>query len=1281
MVCGSLVVVLLLIVTTSRVSATLVTGASPYDAIQVSDNGTVTATRAQLTTVECNQGDTVQQLRLGTSPRWQVTTCSRPTTRITATALAYGPRHENIYRGQTCTSDVAPDYSSNSTVPGTTLDPQTRRRMFSVNGEEEKPKVIIDASSYEYGMPHEVDISGLNVRPYRRYYESKLISKEEKLALMEKTKKPMRRSMHTWSMPVSLLNKRGGVVHNGRRLLFDSSKVCYGVAVGVGVAAVATYCPNMITRTDATDIAITQAQIATNAAEIKFDAAITTLETTQGVINGLQLERADKQDATQNATIALLATTRAAANLTQREVERVAAALTSSVTMLNQNLTNVGIAAADYTDQTAARLQNFTVANLKTITSVMQVNFAYFLSQQGFSNTQIATLASVVLDIQYQIYRSLAGNNMDVTRSNKVQYFLALDIMDSHGLVPFIFTDAPGSRPIPLDEQTVAARTAMLDRTTVSYVEVVPQGLGTIRVAHQHKIEFDCNTNTINNEIPDRIGAMQLWKLPGNQGCAANATANGLDPVEQCRCWIKISHKTCQARNGFAFTQINATNDRSVYDLVPSMCFGSAQPTPSNFDGYIFDYMPDVVNYTSYLSCLTNPEGQFQVLQQRSNLVYVNVDRSQSACGIDFYNLFINDVLGGNANVTSLGQLTFNLPQVIFNNWVAKFPNLRTERNIDEVVTYGVVAEGVTSRFDPIVTARNQRTVQCYDSAISANDLDTNIIYKMTPDSLVPLVTTNIYDAQPDCITTPGVCVPRGNLISSVTTTAVTEITSQIPTSFLDGDIVVGELVPTSAGGMTYVVDAPQLSLCLAPDATTCEGKYGYKRWPFPIGYDLATNPVNPAKANQDQWALAFPGFIFNHEKPISSGYYEHPVTGSTCDIIPGVPFEKTCGILRDYDILPGTDMRRGVLILSPKIWAYRVVLNTDLGTPSVYVSEGCPTINYGGGDLTGTQYRLTNNADVQLYLAVERIPQNSTSCGNLPDENVPLGPRQFADIKLPACGNISIQVFAISQVDGSRIPCAPAVTAFVSVLTQSNIIDSSLIGNVTTATIQTSVSMSTAATALILIDVQDQVLYNQFVAGHPDTTVNFTQYQAIIRNGTSLGQLIIALQAQQNGFDFNNPAQVQAFDALQTQGDAQAATIALLQADNAAIRQQQLEANANFTVQLAVFQNASDAKDAALTHLNDLLTIRLAQLESAQASDDCSGFLSSITCWLEDFAHTAIEILAFLLLAWAIYELYKCYRARPKSAPTTEAVPLSSSKTGGRARRSKRNNRNDSYV
>jgi hypothetical protein len=1227
-------------------SAGVFIGLVPYTNFNVQPNGTVIAEDARTLTFECNQGDPVMAYQVGVD-RWTVSTCSQPTQSYIAEAKKYQPRDMHVYRTRMCTSENPYDFNANSTVPGNVLSNANRRLLAAERG-------LSENDVYTYDEMTEVLPF---VRAWRKFQYSNGLTAEQKLQMIRSTERhPTNQyDVMEYNKPYSADNTQHDFdlayasASSAYALLSDAARVarksCVGAAFGVAVV----YCPwmNTMSPSDVTHVADLEADKALNNATSFFLNALNTTVYNQMQINsGFNTVLQQQGWALGNNTVGL-ATAAFTLKFIQQEIDNLTSAATVAIANLYENIATTAMLEATYTDTQVNALQTQMILDFQQLIAIVQQLSDREYNDNALNNNRLMTLAQTILDNGNVLYHSLAGTNRYVDREDKELFFFSMDQISAVGFVPFIRPSQPGSRPIPLASIPDSRLRIYIDITQVNYLESHNNGLSTINRTHQHTVSLYCNVDYMSEQLPDQITIEAAFGLVGPVGCLGNATTSGVNPVRTCNCWWSISHKYCDAAPGFDWAKINSVAGREAYNLVPAYCAGDTQPLSGPNDGQQIDSLPVFLNYLGNLSCNTHPElanSQFQMVNTRSGVVTVAPNYAPAVCNISYNSLFVT------------GTITVpTLPQAMFVNWVNVYPTLKTERAMHEIDKYGVRAVGTTSVFVPIVTASNGVTVQCYDSSIASTSTDTNIIYRLTQQPLETLVTTATYDQAPDCTTTPGTCIPQGNLISSVTSTAFTQATIGSGEGLATGTLLLSELV---SGGQSFVVDAPQNTKCLSPDPITCYGTNGYLSWNFPDGYVVAEQAFNPAIGDLSVWEADNPGELFDHNAPTSAGFWEVPLVDGVCQTIPGQDQQELCDFLNRYSVYPTTNMRAGGLVTSPKTWSMLVTLNIGLGTLSTYVTEGCPTVAFGGGGLGGTFVRISNPSNSQMFSSMSRSLDVNATCavvGNLGNVDVPLAPYQTVDIALPACGNVTIQIFRKSFATGDLLPCGPPLLAFVSSVTQSNVITSDTIGNVTTEVIQNAVTASLATSALSIIDFMLQLTYSAAQAANPQ--LNFT-YAELVQStfvNSSLDDFIRQLRIDAAAVDLNNPAASAYVFNLTDQ----------LLAEVAAARAAEAAATDTLAgIQVLLAQNAADVArlSGSITDLQAALAAKSAadqaEINAILNGQGSGGTSCNIMCYLT-YAFIAILVCCVGGIAYKIYGLAKTAPPPPRVAGMPRYDPV----------------------
>lgn len=1229
-------------------------GLTTFDSLNVLANSTVVATQAQTLSFTCSSSDPVMAYQIGDGI-WSVTTCSPPTQTYSCHTDSYCPRDPRTYRIRTCTTDAISDTNPNSTVPNN-IGLSQRRLLFSTPSTDPLGKSYdqrLRGGFPHSGLPEEID---RRIKPHRRYLESSTLSWIEKQEMLERTAQNPRSGKRQWTPDLfssmkrnegqeimkfdSVSRKLQGTDPLSNLLGIEKGGFCYGGGVG----AVVVYCPGMNTMSaaDIATIGAMEAQKKVNQAQAVWAQNITTVTQNLAYTNTL----VDKLNHQYNDLLSLFYqyanTTNARVKVLQDEYTALADATNTGLKNLYANLTQGLLLEQQYTDQQVWDLSQVMVRNERALIDLLNQFQGDTANNFRLVNTRLMDAADDLLQTQFTLYYSLAGINRNVDRSMKYQYFFARDQWRGLGYTEFHRPSEPGQDPIPISQQTVGDLKIFAEKSKVNYMTTIQDGVQTVIQAHQYGINTWCNVAAISEQIPDQISYQQLMSLAGPTGCIANATSAGLDPVYACRCWYEITHKYCEADTGFEWKGISTTTSRDAYVLTADYCKGGAQPTSGPLDGTLYD---DILQFTaniSGISCNSHPElysnDGFQVVHERTGVVWVPANYDSSVCTFGFMNTFIQHPINSPSN--------YSLPFELFSHLRIIWPVLRTEKAINEIISHGVVPGGLTTVFDPLVRGSvNNRTTQCYDTAIDTLSEDTNIIYRCSPQPVVPLYTTVVYRGTPDCTTTPGVCTCVGcEVISSSTVTStITTDTTGSGTGFSAETVLMGELVPESKGGMSYVVDAPAESKCSSPDAETCKGTGSYIKWSIPSSWNIATNPLNPPPGTLSDWETDHRGAIYEHGVTTALDYWERPVTQGRCDIISDVPMNEVCTVLSGWNVYPTTDMRAGGLTLAARVWTYIISQNIQMGRISTYTADGCPTSSVVSDSTLGTYISVVNPSAYTIYVRIDRAVGDPSTCatlGNFGSISTGIGPRIQVNVPVPAnCGNMTVQVYRVNQATGQLAECGPPLSTYVSTSTQSTIFQSQLNANQTTALVVNNVAIQTAAVTQDLINLMIPAVYESIKKAVP-INITLDEFKGSSFDNSSLQAFINQLQIQAQGINVNNPTFQQQFDILTEQLGWQAANLTQGLSD---VRETSDEIHASVVVtnaNVAALAVSLGNLQTALSDSTTALNVAIQAIKDSQTNGNKCDFI----CNLTNIGYTLLTIAIIGLIAFVVIKLVLGY-------------------------------------
>lgn len=919
--------------------------------------------------------------------------------------------------------------------------------------------------------------------------------------------------------------------------------------------------------------------------------------------------------------------------------------------------TAAGLAAVEAEDTSQiALLQNKFVNITQQI--VQQINLLVAsINSQNTQNTQsMHTLLRQIDLVQTNFLNSLAGTNTFINTALLAELWIALEAVANSGLVAILDPNYPGTAPA--STITDSDVTAYVDIQQINYVNS-SEAVGGVVQLHSWNSGFYCNLAAM---IRMNLGLTQMtWQrvndLIGPTNCTLGYTSSE-NPVVGCKCWFQITHQYCtRAGNSFVWEDITSVSNRDAYDLTPNLCEGNAEPTTDpNWNGRFvdsFEGMTEIFGAIISSQSLAADSG-FNVISLRYGpRMNIPANYSSQVTGFDMTELFVTGV-------------TINVPYTLYNQWITAIPSMITERNLLNSLTNGVWPRGLTTQFEPFTVLSNAQAYTCFSTGIAVSSPGTVIVYEVQPTGYTQEIEIKAYDQPPDCISSPGICIPLGDLVAieiAQTTTLTPPADGILPTS---ETIIIGDWTPT---GMSQIYDIPQRSLSLAPDEQSQRGLVTYLLWGFDEGYSVATNSQNPPPGTLNQWEDGHPGDTFDHFAPTSAGYYRRAVSQGQVILGAGQGLNEVGATFNAMAVDTGTNMRQGVLGLSPYSWQTSVTMQTVTGPLTVLAESGCPQISYNPDSLYGRIVTLTNSWGFEIIVAVV-ITNTNPSCPQIQNTLVTMMAAAAPFYVLEDCGNYTFQVFSVAaDVFQTRTACAAALDVIFSEAisnTQSNIVISTLV-NQTTLQVTDQLIQNVAATSLTILNLINAVITTLI----PNITVD---YGSIIvpQTNTTVDQIIAALKAAELGIDYTsnsaNDVLAPYLAQFAAENNATRASLALQSQDVAAVKVQTAVVNQLYLDLVATNNESQKVTAAGIAQLSvDIANLR--NIMPSTSSICTSGaFTDMILCTLYLVFEVMIWVVVGGAVVWLVFKLYQCIqtdrtsnkKSKSQGATTGQALPRS---------------------
>jgi len=866
--------------------------------------------------------------------------------------------------------------------------------------------------------------------------------------------------------------------------------------------------------------------------------------------------------------------------------------------------------------------------------------------KEEVTDERIRAALRLIRRIQSDMYNGISGTNLFISSKQTRSVWQALLHATSVGRTPFL--DPTNQGVAPTTSLSDDDRTAFVEIHLINFVNLT-QPIGGIPTIHSFQVAFYCNIAALVRVASTGGTWEDINDLIGPVGCA-NTTGS---PVRACKCWVEIQHTSCARPSGSTFTwdNVTTTSDRNAYKLVSSMCLGNAQPTIDPvWNNRRIDSLSGLYGFLGALCQSKNMLGStnFKVVPTRVTPRSVAANYSTSVCTVDLYDLFQRPG----------GAITINLPYVLYSDWVIGLNTMNTERDIYNRLVLGVLPRGLTSTFTPFKVLANKHAYPCYSMEMATTTTETEIVYGLTPDTTEPFIQIDVYDQPPDCTSSPGVCIPQGNHISSASTASLT-VTPPAPNTLpANGDIIIGEL---DAFGLTEVYDIPKDLTSFAPNEQSQRGLATYLLLPFQTGYDITTTSINPVMGDLNDWEADHPGSQFVHSAPISASYYKKTVTDGLVDQVPGIQSGPITNLLNKMIVDGTTNMRQGVLALRPRDWSYTATIQAVTGDIIITEAAGCPSRGYDPNDVRGRALMLTNTKIFAIQVTLQRSSTDPT-CGLLADLTTTISPSAIYTHIFPSCNNYTVTIYSVgTDLFQTLTQCGETIFSEDSQRTiQENVLSSDLL-NRTAIQISQELDRNVAAIQLDIVQLLLQVFDTAFATNELNITVD--ELNGV---GTSdLALTISALRLRAAGIDYTSPnvtaTAVLAPYLSEVTGRQEVLTSTFVVLDQSLSDLAGLVEVSNIQA-VALndsFANLTRAFDNYIAVTDQVIRDLGIRQSTASSQVECSSrpFLSAITCTLMQFVTMALYV---VLIGGVVYvAVWACKKGSSGSNKGVSGVPL----------------------
>ncbi len=616
---------------------------------------------------------------------------------------------------------------------------------------------------------------------------------------------------------------------------------------------------------------------------------------------------------------------------------------------------------------------------------------------------------------------SMAKNviKREVRRELNRQIALLRQQAANDGLTPFFHPGYPGVGP---SVSTPTTRKTLVDQLLINFINQS----ATFQV-HQYTLSYYCNVNVVLDQAYSGVAWQDIGEFLGPVNC----TNRPGEIVDNCRCWIELQHAECRAAStgqsvapiplaDFNWQQITSVSDRSAYTLTSEKCFDHTTPItagePWNGDKIdslvrFHQFLSDICGVTLASPTLTSGTRKFQIFSLRIATVNINAPLVPSlTCLPDLDYIFESNT----------GEVSTIF--AIYSYLMQSFQTLLDEQQVAETQIYGILPNFLTHETVPFQSLRDNRTYTCYRSSFVAISPDTRPSFEVLSRNVVPLVTATAYDRPPICDLTG--CVFGNPVSTESTSTAQTSVNFEnlLPSASRP---IMGEWRTGGIPAMTTIFDICDQCAPIDTVVSQRNGKITYVWQPIPDNYSISTQtsfqesiPLDsggpwPRATFLDKWQEENPN-PFNHfDGQFSLDLTEAPLSGGRCVLQPEDPVGWPCELLDQWSIHASTNMRQGLLVLTPKTWSYIVTLNVVKGEILQRVFAGCPEfkfIPYSDGFM---ELQLINSLPIPVRV-VTRVTAVGSGCSPEGDITHTLEPRQVQQRIIIGCGQQLLSVFTI---------------------------------------------------------------------------------------------------------------------------------------------------------------------------------------------------------------------------------------------------------------------------
>ena len=904
------------------------------------------------------------------------------------------------------------------------------------------------------------------------------------------------------------------------------------------------------------------------------------------------------------------------------------------------------------TEENVQELQTYTFNTFQAIINITNTIQSNSKATNLANNVKFSTLTQLVKQLGVAVSQSflLTQVKSAITTGIWQQYNTAV----SNGEVFYVDPTQPGVQPATNFPDSLLQ--VVWDIEYLNYVAF------TANLVHQYGWTIYCNADRYQTLGYPAVDYADIPTLIGPQNCT---TKRG-GPLNNCLCWIQISHKQCARPSGFYWQQINS-NKRSDYTMVGGgpMCSGAVASGPN--DGAI---LSTAAQWYSILGTLcqtqlaASPANRYQFLSYRLGYFPALPATPPSwyapVCSMDLVNIFTTSQFSGSIIFTIITAVT------------QAYATMATDANAILQYQQGLQPSFITYTYLPFETLPDNNTYSCYRASIMGVSMKTQPVFIVNPSVGNPITTTvtaTAYDSPPtNCIVTS---CDFGNVVSFQSSSNVV-YTNPLENLLPQADSVIfGVITPLGspdAPPTTTVYNAPFLASATSGPLQSASGQLTYLLQPVPPGFVLADVDLflsNPWPAT----ALLNTAGAAQYNSRISSQYFNHEDAAYTIDqtlvtinnlqqcVVPnGQTPQWLCELLANYNVNPLTNFLQGKFVVSPDTWQYVVTLNINMGEIVQRVYPGCPDLSFQQYGPSQISFILTNSLPNPITIVV-RLASTSMLCQNAGDKTYTLQPKQVFTRTFPTCGSQTIQIFQISSVLGLQ-SCGAAIPFVV------NATDQTILQGPTAVFNQTFVQQQyiTQTTGVILGAVN---LMSTVIPFLTDATLNLTQqqrYAAINASFIAFINLALRLSTEQllgnvSAVDIYNQyaPQLAAYAAVyQSTSLAVQGSLTKLSTDNTVFNARLTQQDTQFVVVNASLQTLVAANNALIAAINDINNANAGGYTCAGCPD--IPLIYQLCCAVDDFGQFLANILLYgliagvvIALAYVIYRVVKNVQAKQK--------------------------------